>query len=305
MPNSLDTDLRASLKACGMGPRQSVMISKFVSQCIGLVHAAHDHLTQPVTWTDFLQKRGALSKTKGGPPRVKETAVSADIALHAQGLLKKRVKVKPSLAPTGFVAADAISYVQADALMPSSAATGNSSKRPDLFFAPADAELNLTFAIEAKVLENQHDCRDVLLGPEGLGCFTRALDPYETKGVIGLFGYAEQSSAGQQRTFLQTALVGGAMPGSVTVNSALRTCSWDGTAKDRESILAHPAPSNLVCLGVVLDFPSIRQPAATSANKSAAAKTRSGASRKKVPQLTSKSAAKGVKSASGSVRSKP
>lgn len=260
MPNTLEDDLKASLQACGVPRRRSVLVSHFVGQCMGLAHAAHDRLTQPAAWAAFLNKRGALSKTLSGRPRVKETAVSADLALQAQGLLKRRAKANRRPSPKGFIASDAISLVQADVLEPSAMATGNSSKRPDLVFAPADAELELAFAVEAKVLEGQHDCRDVLLGAEGIGCFTRTQDPYESNGVIGLFGYAERSAASRHRTSLHTSLVGGRVPGCGTVDSSPRVCAWDDASKHRESTLAHPAASKMVCLAVVLDFPSIRQP---------------------------------------------
>lgn len=269
MHNPLLVDLQASLQSCVPDKRRSAMIGKFVSQCLGLAHAAHDNLIGP-NWTTFLQKKGALSKTKTSAPRVKETALSADIALEAQALLKKGSQQQRAMAPLGFKPSDAISYVQADALMPSKKATGNSSKRPDLVFMPADPELNLAFAVEAKVLEGQNDCKDVLLGPEGIGCFTRPDDPYETSGVIGLFGYADQATVAQHQAALHSAMTIDSVTGFFGVVTAQRGCTWDNVTTSRESTLATIKSSGMVCLGVVLSFPSIRQSNSVPAKKRAA-----------------------------------
>ncbi|WP_186134675.1 hypothetical protein [Burkholderia gladioli] len=244
------------------------MIGKFVSECMGLAHAAHDILSGP-NWAPFLTKTGALSKTKTGAPRVKETALSADLALEAQALLKKGSQRQRALSPLGFVPSDAISFVQADALMPGKKTTGNNSKRPDLVFMPADPELNLVFAVEAKVLEGQSDSKDLLLGPEGIGCFTRSNDPYETSGVIGLFGYADHSSVAQHQAALHSAMTSDSVTGFVSVATAQRNCVWDSVTTARESTLATTKSSGLLCLGVVLGFPSIRQTGAAPAKKRA------------------------------------
>lgn len=247
------------------------MIGKFVSQCLGLAHAAHDNLIG-ANWSEFLKKKGALSKTKTSAPRVKETALSADIALEAQALLKKGSQQQRSTAPLGFTPSDAISYIQADALMPDKRTTGNSSKRPDLLFVPADPELNLAFAVEAKVLEGQNDCKDVLLGPEGIGCFTRPIEPYESNGVIGLFGYADQATVAQHQAALHSAMTTDAVTGFLDVGTAQRGCVWDNVTTIRESTLATTKSSGMVCLGVVLGFPSIRQVGAAPMKKRATAK---------------------------------
>jgi hypothetical protein len=270
MHNPLLVDLQASLQSCVPDKRRSAMIGKFVSQCLGLAHAAHDNLIGPTNWAAFLKKKGALSKTKTSAPRVKETALSADIALEAQALLKKGSQQLRATTPLGFVPSDAISFVQADALMPSKKATGNSSKRPDLVFMPADAELNLVFAVEAKVLEGQNDCKDVLLGSEGIGCFTRPNDPYQTSGVIGLFGYADQATVAQHRAALHSAMTTDTATGFLGVATAQRGCAWDNVTSARESTLATTKSSGMVCLGVVLGFPSIRHTVTAPAKKRAA-----------------------------------
>lgn len=262
------------------------MIGKFVSQCLGLAHAAHDNLIG-VNWSDFLKKKGALSKTKTSAPRVKETALSADIALEAQALLKKGSQQQRSTAPLGFTPSDSISYIQADALMPDKRATGNSSKRPDILFVPADPELNLAFAVEAKVLEGQNDCKDVLLGPEGIGCFTRPIEPYESNGVIGLFGYADQATVAQHQAALHSAMTTDSATGFLGVATAQRGCVWDNVTTIRESTLATTKSSAMVCLGVVLGFPSIRQAGAAPAKKQATAKVQAKLSPRATKSATS------------------
>ncbi|WP_150613674.1 hypothetical protein [Pandoraea terrigena] len=244
------------------------MIGKFVSECMGLAHAAHDILSGP-NWATFLTKTGTLSKTKTGAPRVKETALSADIALEAQALLRKGSPQQRATAPRGFVPSDAISVVQADALRPGKKTTGNNSKRPDLVFMPADPELNLAFAVEAKVLEGQNDCKDLLLGPEGIGCFTRPDDPYETSGVIGLFGYADHASVAQHQAALHSAMTTDSATGFHSVATMQRNCDWDNVTSARKSTLATTKNSGLLCLGVVLGFPSIRQTGLATVKKRA------------------------------------
>jgi len=281
MHNPLLADLQASLQNRVLDKRRSTMIGKFVSECMGLAHAAHDNLIGP-NWTTFLKKTGVLSKTKTSAPRVKETALSADIALEAQALLKKGSQQQRAMAPRGFVPSDAISFVQADALMPGKTTTGNNSKRPDIVFMPADPELNLAFAVEAKVLEGQNDCKDLLLGPEGIGCFTRPDDPYESSGVIGLFGYADQASVAQHQTALHSAMTTDSVTGFLSVATEQRSCVWDDVTTARESTLATTKSSGLLCLGVVLGFPSIRQTSAAPAKRRAAT-TKAGT---KVPART-------------------
>lgn len=284
MHNPLLSDLQASLETCVPDKRRSTMIGKFVSQCLGLTHAAHDNLIGN-NWSAFLKKKGALSKTTTGVPRVKETALSADIALEAQQLLKKGSLLQRSKVPRGFTPSDAISYIQADALMPDKRTTGNSSKRPDLLFVPADPELNLAFAIEAKVLEKQSDCKDVLLGPEGIGCFTRPDEPYESNGVIGLFGYADHSTVAQHQAELGTAMINDVVTGFHSVVTAKRGCVWGDVTNIRESTLAMTKSSGMVCLGVVLGFPSIRQNGAAPA-KNPAATTLIGGGTARSPRAT-------------------
>jgi len=251
---------------------------------MGLAHAAHDILSGP-NWATFLTKTGVLSKTKTRAPRVKETALSADIALEALALLKKGSPQQRAMAPVGFVRSDAISFVQADSLMPGKKTTGNSSKRPDLVFMPADPELNLAFAVEAKVLEGHSDCKDLLLGPEGIGCFTRPNDPYETSGVIGLFGYADHASVAHHQAALHSAMVTDSMTGFLSVATAQRSCVWDNVSAARKSTLATTKFSGLLCLGVVLGFPSIRQTGAAPAEK----RTATAKAGTKVSAKTSKS----------------
>lgn len=272
MPPDLESDLKACLEARGFGPRKRELVSSFVSRCVGLTHVAHERLVEAGNWEKFLSKKGALSKVSKGIPRVKETAITADIALVAKDLLRNpSVPRRPSLRST--IASSAIAGVDADATAPSVTATGNSSKRPDLVFTPADPELNLAFAVEAKVLETPADCESVLLGDTGLGCFTRADDPYETSGVIGLYGYAEENQAASHRAVMHAAFSAGkgAAQGCTQVTLADRRCRWDGADLDRGSLLAH-MKEPLVCLAVVLGFPAIRL--ATAPSKKTARKTK-------------------------------
>ena len=261
MPPDLESDLKACLSARGFNRQKAELVGAFVSRCVGLTHAAHERLIETSNWEKFLTKKGALSKVSKGIPRVKETAITADIALVAKNLLRNPlVPRRPSLKST--IASSAIAGVDADATAPSVTATGNSSKRPDLVFTPADPELNLAFAVEAKVLETPADCEGVLLGDTGLGCFTRAEDPYETSGVIGLYGYAAESEAVSHRAVMHAAFTAGkgSAQGCTQVTFVDRRCHWDGTDLDRGSLLAHMNKQPLVCIAVVLGFPAIRLP---------------------------------------------
>lgn len=275
MPPDLESALKACLSASGFNRQRTELVGTFVSRCVGLTHVAHERLIEKSNWEKFLLKKGALSKVSKGIPRVKETAITADIALVAKDLLRNPlVPRRPSMKST--IASSAIAGVDADATAPSVTATGNSSKRPDLVFTPADPELNLAFAVEAKVLESPADCEGVLLGDTGLGCFTRAEDPYETSGVIGLYGYAEESQAASHRAVMHAAFTAGkgSAQGCTQVTFADRRCHWDGTNLDRGSLLAQMKKQPLVCLAVVLGFPAIRMP--TVIPKKAARKAKVG-----------------------------
>jgi hypothetical protein len=272
MQPNLESDLKACLAARGFDRYKTELVGAVVSKCVGLTHAAHERLIETSSWERFLSKKGALSKVSKGIPRVKETAITADIALVAKDLLRNPlVQRRPSLKSK--IASSAIAAVVADATMPSVTATGNNSKRPDLVFIPADPELLLGFAVEAKVLETPADCEGVLLGDTGLGCFTRADDPYETNGVIGLYGYAEENQAASHRAVMHAAFSAGkgAAQGCTQVTLADRRCHWDGADLDRGSLLAH-MKDPLICLAVVLGFPAIRL--ATAPSKKTARKTK-------------------------------
>lgn len=285
MPPDLESDLKACLSARGFNRQKTELVGSFVSRCVGLTHAAHERLIETSNWEKFLIKKGAISKVSKGIPRVKETAITADIALVAKNLLRNPlVPRRPSLTST--IASSAIAGVDADATAPSVTATGNSSKRPDLVFTPADPELNLAFAVEAKVIETAADCEGVLLGDTGLGCFTRTEDPYETSGVIGLYGYAEESHAASHRAVMHAAFSAGkgSAQGCTQVTFVDRRCHWDGADFDRGSLLAHMSKQPLVCLAVVLGFPAIRLP--TSLPKKAARKAKVGQSSAVAPIAT-------------------
>ncbi|WP_312589273.1 hypothetical protein [Comamonas terrigena] len=45
--------------------------------------------------------------------------------------------------------------------------------------------------MEAKIIRQATCVANELLGEDGFGCFIRAVDPYETNGVVGLLGYVE------------------------------------------------------------------------------------------------------------------
>ena len=62
-------------------------------------------------------------------------------------------------------------------------------------FFPADPALQLQFAMEAKVIRLGAGIANDLLGAAGFGCFIRAIDPYETNGVVGLMGYVEPAES--------------------------------------------------------------------------------------------------------------
>lgn len=188
VPEEFYERLRRSLTDLDVNPYRASVVARFVSQCYDVLLCAHHALVQPARWSQFCATRGAKTRRKrvsAAPANISETAITADLSLEAQRLLQERGGTTP------LVSGIAIACVVADYTAPSDIATGSSSKRPDLVFFPADPALQLHFAMEAKVIRLATGIANDLLGEAGFGCFVRAIDPYETNGVVGLLGYVE------------------------------------------------------------------------------------------------------------------
>jgi len=194
LPDDFFGKLRMTLIDAGTNPYRALAVAQFVTQCYELLLSAHQALVQPARWEQFCGTRGATTKrriTSAKPANIAETAITAHLSLEAKRILEQRV-------PTTFVLqgpAVGIACVIADHTAPSDVATGASSKRPDLVFFPAEPALQLHFAMEAKIIRQATCVANELLGEEGFGCFIRAIDPYETNGVVGLLGYVESTTA--------------------------------------------------------------------------------------------------------------
>jgi hypothetical protein len=184
--------LEQSLVDEGFNPFQASLVARFVTQCYEVLLSAHQALVLPSRWEEFCVARGAKTKRRkhsSKPANISETAISAHLSLEAQLLLQKNGVLK------SLVDGACISCVIADHTSPSDFATGSSSKRPDLVFFPANPALRLQFSMEAKIIRVAADIANDLLGEAGFGCFVRAIDPYETNGVVGLVGYVESANA--------------------------------------------------------------------------------------------------------------
>lgn len=187
-PEDFLAKLDRSLVEAGVNPYRASLVASFVTQCYDVLLLAHHALVQPMRWKQFCAARGATTRRKRAsavPANISETAITAHLSTEANRLLKERGGVA-SLVP-----GISISCVIADHTAPSDIATGSSSKRPDLVFFPADPTLQLQFAMEAKIIRLAKDIANELLGEAGFGCFVRAIDPYETNGVVGLLGYVD------------------------------------------------------------------------------------------------------------------
>jgi hypothetical protein len=183
LPDDFFHKIRQSLIDTGANPYRALAVARFVTQCYELLLSAHRVLAQPARWEQFCGIRGATTKRRiatAKPTNIAETAITAHLSMEAQRLLEQRGHLAPVLQrPT-----IGIACVIADHTAPSDVATGASSKRPDLVFFPADPALQLQFAMEAKIIRQA-----------SFGCFIRAVDPYETNGVVGLLGYVEPAMA--------------------------------------------------------------------------------------------------------------
>ena len=187
-PENFLMKLHRSLVEAGVNPYRASAVATFITQCYDLLLSAHHALVQPTRWRQFCATRGATTKRRratAAPANISETAITAHLSSEAQRLLLERGGVET------LVPGISIACVIADHTAPSDIATGSSSKRPDLVFFPADPALQLQFAMEAKVIRLATDIANDLLGEAGFGCFVRAIDPYETNGVVGLLGYVE------------------------------------------------------------------------------------------------------------------
>lgn len=192
LPEDFFAKLHQSLIDADVGPYRASMVAGFITQCYDLLLSAHHALVQPVRWGQFCATRGATTKRKhviAAPANISETAITADLSKEAMRLLAEREVVSMLVPGTS------IACVIPDLTAPSDEATGSSSKRPDLVFFPAEAALQLQFAMEAKIIRLAADIANDLLGPAGFGCFVRTIDPYETNGVVGLLGYVEPTQA--------------------------------------------------------------------------------------------------------------
>lgn len=190
LPEDFFDKLRQSLVATGANPYRALTVARFVTQCYELLLSAHQLLVEPARWEQFCGIRGATTKrrrTTARPANIAETAITAHLSMEAQKLLEQR----GHLAQARQGPSVGIACVIADHTAPSDVATGASSKRPDLVFFPADPALQLQFSMEAKIIRQATCIANELLGEDGFGCFVRAVDPYETNGVVGLLGYVE------------------------------------------------------------------------------------------------------------------
>lgn len=187
-PENFSEKLYRSLVDAGFNPYRALAVARFITQCYDVLLSAHHALVQPTRWAQFCATRGATTKRKratAAPANISETAITAHISREAQRLLQERGGAEV------LVPGASIACVIADHTAPSEIATGSSSKRPDLVFFPADPALQLQFAMEAKIIRLATDITNDLFGEAGFGCFVRAVDPYETNGVVGLLGYVE------------------------------------------------------------------------------------------------------------------
>jgi hypothetical protein len=184
--------LRQSLIESDVNPYRAWQVAQFVTHCYAILFSAHQALIQPNKWKQFCSTRGATNKRRRAtiaPANISETAITAHLSKEAEHLLQG------GGGAFAYVPSTAISSVVADLTSPSDTATGSSSKRPDLVFFPANPALRLQFAMEAKVIRIATGIANDLLGAEGFGCFVRAIDPYQTNGVVGLLGYVAPSEA--------------------------------------------------------------------------------------------------------------
>jgi hypothetical protein len=194
LPGDFFDKLRQSLIDTGSNSYRAMLVAGFVTECYELLLSAHQVLAQPARWEQFCAIRGATNKRRKATPKpanIAETAITAHLSKEAQRLLENRVPPAPVLQR----ATVGIACVIADHTAPSDVATGASSKRPDLVFFPSNPALQLQFAMEAKIIRQAACVANELLGEKGFGCFIRAVDPYETNGVVGLLGYVESTMA--------------------------------------------------------------------------------------------------------------
>lgn len=188
LPEDFFERLHRSLVNEGINTYRASAVASFVTQCYDVLLSAHHALVQPTRWGQFCATRGATTKRKRStalPANISETAITADLSKEAQRLLTERGGADALVPGIG------VAWVIPDHTAPSGIATGSSSKRPDLVFLPANPALQLQFAMEAKIIRVATGIANDLLGEAGFGCFVRAIDPYETNGVVGLLGYVE------------------------------------------------------------------------------------------------------------------
>ncbi|HFT8004950.1 TPA: hypothetical protein ACU9T0_005897 [Burkholderia cenocepacia] len=208
--NFLREEIAESLHNGGIKSPMCESVGRFAQNSVALLLEAHQQLLQDDVWKKFIKKNGAW--TSGENPRLKETALSADLARNAQELLEAEgTSYAPHIETVGAgLSFDvfSISCVVADEGFVTDELTGSNSPRADIVFHPAVPELKIRFSAEAKIVESEADVTGKLFGPEGLGCYTRFDNPYQTSGAVWLLAYSDASYIGSAMACIEDHMTG-------------------------------------------------------------------------------------------------
>ncbi|WP_454875263.1 hypothetical protein [Paraburkholderia xenovorans] len=265
----LQDEIANSLRANGHH-NGAEAVSRFTQNSVALLLDAHARLLQEAAWNKFLKKLGAW--TSGAAPRLKETALSADLAKHAQELLENPDHAEiPQVCPGGVglnMDLFRVACVVADEVSPTDNITGSDSPRTDVTFHPAWPEIKIRFSADAKVVESEADVAGKLFGVEGLGCYTRAEDPYETSGVVWLLAYAEDRYCAPAMAAIEKHVNG---------NAQFTAQRRDGYTVKEDVVASFdtvcagikPGPPAF-CIASTLAFPVMRRSKTRSASKNSA-----------------------------------
>ncbi|WP_145973720.1 hypothetical protein [Limimaricola cinnabarinus] len=171
---------------------------------MSLVYQAADELKSTKTWSEFCQKRGALStpKTKSKKGSIIQIPIEDAITTELGHIVRRLRRQLP--ASHMLRAHEAVFEVEHQ--IEDSQRTGRNSKKADFLFYSQIGDGAPEIAIEAKPLTTKGDIDNRYLAGEGMGCFFTTDSPYSRAPVAGMLAYTIDFGSGSYKADIDNAL---------------------------------------------------------------------------------------------------
>ncbi|ATN32503.1 hypothetical protein ACO34A_01595 [Rhizobium sp. ACO-34A] len=196
--------LSERLRASGMPAIKADTWSRFIQEAVALVYQAADELKSTKTWSEFCQKRGALSTPKTRSKKVGVIQIPIEDAITTElGHIVRRLRRQ--LPASHMLRAHEAAF-EVEHQIEDSHRTGRNSKVTDFFFYSQVGDGAPEIAIEAKPLASKGDIDGRYLAAEGMGCFFTTDSPYSRAPVAGMLAYTIDVGAGSYKADINKAL---------------------------------------------------------------------------------------------------